>query len=290
MSLKSILLALLVPFTWGLGVTYAKAGLAEFPPLLLMGLRFTLAALILVWFVPVPRGFMMRIFWIALISATVQYGLTFTGLTYIDASLAVIVVQLEVPFAILLAVIFFGERLNLQRVTGLLLAFGGVALIAGRPAHQDHLWPIFLVMAGALTWAVGQMMVKGLGGRVGGFALTAWVGVFAGPQMLLASTLLEGNPLVSLENATWLGWSSVLYLAVVMTVIGYGAWYHVLAHNPVNKVAPFLLLLPVTTVLGSMLFLGERPGPMVLMGGAIVIAGVALVIRAPERAAASKSP
>ena len=110
MPLRDLLLALLVPFTWGLGFTLAKAGLDEFPPLLLMGLRFSLTALLLVWFFRPPRGHFRQIFWIALVGATIQYGLTFTGLKFMDASLAVIVVQLEVPFATLLAVVAFGER------------------------------------------------------------------------------------------------------------------------------------------------------------------------------------
>ena len=54
MSWRHFLIALLVPLTWGFGFAFAKAGLSHFPPLLMMGLRFILAAVILVWFVPLP--------------------------------------------------------------------------------------------------------------------------------------------------------------------------------------------------------------------------------------------
>ena len=278
MPIRDLLLALCVPLIWGLGFTFAKAGLGEFPPLFLMGMRFCLTALVLVWFVGIPRGHLWAICWIALIGATLQYGLTFTGLSLTDASLAVIVVQLEVPFATLLAMLVFRERPGWQCLIGILVAFAGVVLIAGQPDLRGELWPMFLVMAGAFTWAVGQIMVKRLGVAVGGFALIAWVGVFAGPQMIVASLLIESGHAEALRSATWVGWGTVIYLGLVMTALGYGIWFRVLARNPVSQVMPVLLLLPVFGVIGSIVILGERPGPSVLLGGAIVIAGVSMIV------------
>lgn len=284
MPLRDLLFSLSVPLIWGMGFTFAKAGLVEFPPLMLMGLRFSLTALILVWFVARPDGMLWRLFWIALISGTVQYGLTFTGLSLIDASTAVLIVQLEVPFGALLAGIFLADKLGWQRAIGMAVAFVGVALIAGRPSVQDQLWPIFLVASGAMAWAVGQIMVKTLKGTIGGFALIAWVGVFAGPQMIGASLLIESGHVEAIRSATWVGWGTVIYLALVMTALGYGIWYHVLRKHPVNRVMPVLLLLPVTTIAGSVLFLGERPGVDVLLGGLVVIVGVAIILlyRSPK--------
>lgn len=93
-----LLLALLVPVIWGLGFTLAKVGFVHFafPPILLSALRFGLTALVLVFFVRPPVGYFAPIFWIALVSATIQYSLTFTGLDRMDASTAIIVVQLAV--------------------------------------------------------------------------------------------------------------------------------------------------------------------------------------------------
>jgi O-acetylserine/cysteine efflux transporter len=70
----------------------------------------------------------------------------------------------------------------------------------------------------------------------------------------------------------------VLYLGLIMTAVGYGIWYTLVRRNPVSLVAPFLLLLPVFAVLGGFLFLGERLSPQVMIGGAIVIAGVAFIL------------
>lgn len=278
MPIRDLLLALTVPLIWGLGFTFAKAGLGEFPPLFLMGMRFALTALVLVWFVRVPRSHLRAIFWIALIGATLQYGLTFTGLTRLEASLAVIVVQLEVPFATLLAAIVFRERPGWQRVIGIAIAFAGVAMIAGQPRLGNQLGPMLLVASGAFIWAVGQIMVKRLGGAVDGFALIAWVGVFAGPQMLLASLLIESGHLAALQAATWVGWGTVIYMALIMTALGYAIWYHVLSKHPVSQVMPVLLLLPVSVVVGSIVILGEKPSLLVLAGGVVVVAGVAMIV------------
>ena len=249
-----------------------------------MALRFTLTALVLVWFVKPPWPSMGRIFVIAVVSATIQYSLTFTGLKDLYASTAVIVVQLEVPFGALLAALFLKERLGARPAFGMALAFLGVGLIAGEPRlGADHM-ALILVVSGAFVWAIGQVMIKAMG-PFGGFTLIAWVAVFAAPQLFLSSWLFEDGQLEAIRGADWRGWAVVLYLGLVMTALGYAIWYRLLANYRINQVMPFLLLLPVTSVGGSVLFLGERLSIMVATGGAIVIAGVAIIIveRVPFR-------
>ena len=275
---SELLLAASVPLLWGIGFTFAKAGLNEFPPLFLMGLRFTLAALTLVWFVPIPRGQLKQIFWISLVGSTLQYGMTFTGLSMLDASLAIIIIHLEVPFSVLLAAIVLKDKPGIQRILGMLISFAGIVLIVGQPSLSEQLPAILLTAAGAMTWAVGQIMVKRLENPPSGFALTAWIGVFSGPQMILGSFMFEDSQLESLANASWIGWGVILYLALIMTVLGYGIWYHVLSRNHVSKVMPVMLLLPVFTIASSMLFLGEEPSPMIFIGAAVVIGGVSMIV------------
>jgi O-acetylserine/cysteine efflux transporter len=275
---SELLLAASVPLLWGIGFTFAKAGLNEFPPLFLMGLRFTLAALTLVWFVPIPRGQLKQIFWISLVGSTLQYGMTFTGLSMLDASLAIIIIHLEVPFSVLLAAIVLKDKPGSQRILGMLISFAGIFLIAGQPSLSAQLPAILLTAAGAMTWAVGQIMVKRLENPPSGFALTAWIGVFSGPQMILGSFVFEDSQLESLSNASWIGWGVILYLALIMTVLGYGIWYRVLSSNPVSKVMPVMLLLPVFTIASSMLFLGEKPSPMIFIGAAVVFGGVSMIV------------
>jgi len=276
-TLRDIGLALAVPIIWGMGIVFAKAGLDEFPPLFLMSMRFIVSAVLLCWFFPPPIGQLRAIFLVALVSATIQYGLTFYGLAGLDASTAVLFMQLEVPFSAACAAIFLNDKLGWKRAGGLVVAFFGVALIAGAPSLRNQLFPAFLVIAGVFTWAIGQVMIKKMV-KITGFQLIAWVSVFAGPQMLVSSLILESDHLSLLKNATLIGWGSVIYMGIVMTALGYGIWYHLLKKYDINQVVPFLLLLPVTSILGAVLFLGERPSIRILIGGMIVITGVAVIV------------
>ena len=277
MPVHHIAMAIAVPLIWGMGIVFAKAALDFFPPILLMAFRFAVTALALVWFVKPPVPLLGRIALIALISAAIQYGLTFTGLKYLDASTTVLVIQLEVPFLVLLGGIFLRERIGFRTIAGIALAFGGVALIAGDPTLAGAYGPLFLVMGGVFTWAVGQIMVRQLG-EVGGFTLIAWVAVFATPQLFVASFIFEDDQWRLIQDANWVVWSTVLYLGLIMTALGYGLWYHLLGKHPVGHAAPYLLLIPVFSILGSVLMLGETLTLPVAVGGAVVIAGVATIV------------
>ncbi len=281
-----VLLAISVPLIWGLGFTLAKVAFVyvDFPPILLMAFRFALTALCLVWFVKPPWGLMNKIFWIAVVSATIQYSLTFTGLDGLDASLAVIVIQLEAPFLALLAAIFLKDHLGWRRAIGMALAFAGVILIAGQPRLQADLLPIVLVASGAFVWAGGQIMIKDLGGKVGGFTLIAWVAVFAAPQLFFSSWLFEEGQWEAIKTAGWIGWGVVIYMGLIMTALGYSIWYRLLGIYNVTQIMPFLMLLPVMSIAGSMLFLGERLSMVEILGSAIVIFGVWIVTTHKQQA------
>jgi O-acetylserine/cysteine efflux transporter len=187
----------------------------------------------------------------------------------------------------LLASIIFNDNLGWLRALGMAFAFFGVGLIAGAPTMRNQMFSVFLVISGALTWSLGQIMIKKMV-SITGFQLIAWIAFFAGPQMLIASLLIENGHLESIKNATIVGWGTVIYLAVIMTTVGYAIWYHVLKKYDVNQVMPFLLLLPVSSTIGAVLFLGERPNLNTLIGGSIIIIGVAIVVFAGQRKASVK--
>jgi O-acetylserine/cysteine efflux transporter len=272
-----ILIAIAVPVTWGLGLVFAKPAVDQFPPILLMALRFSVSALALVWFVGIPRASLKWLCLAALIGSTLQYGLTFNGLRILDASTTGLLVQAEAPFLALVGAVLFGERLGRRRVLGMGIAFAGIYLISGEPRIQGQELGVVLVLGGAFLWACGQAVIRTLG-PIGGMTAIAWVSVFAAPQLFLASALVESGHAAALAGAGLQVWATVLYLGLVMTAVGYSCWYHVLGRYEVNKVAPFLLLTPVTSVLGGALLLGEAVTPTILTGGAVLIAGVALLV------------
>lgn len=277
MKPADILIAIAVPVLWGMGLVVAKPAVAGFPPILLMCLRFTVAALLLVWLVPVPRRVLGALSLAALIGSTCQYGLTFNGLKLLDAGTTALIVQAEVVFLVLIAGIWLGERLTLWKWAGMAVAFAGLVIVFGAPRLQGQEFGIALVLGGALMWAIGQILVRRIG-ALGGMTTIAWIAVFAAPQLAVASLLIEGDPRPHLASASWQVWAAVAYLGVAMTALAYTCWYHVLGRYEASKVGPFLLLTPVASVFGGWAFLGEPLSPEILFGGAVLIAGVAMLV------------
>ena len=276
MKPADVMMAISVAVIWGMGFIIAKAGMSHFSPILLMALRFTLTAFCLIWFFRPPLTLYKDLFWISLVSAAIQYSLTFNGVNGIDASTAALLVQLEVPFGLLLAWIILDDKISVKQVIGMLVAFVGAVLIVGEPKLANDLVYAFMVIGGAFTWAMGQIMIKKLG-NIGGFMLITGVAIFAAPQLFIASFLLETDQLLQIQTASINAWGAVIYLGLIMTALGYGLWYRLLGIYTVNQVMPFLLLLPVTSVLGGIFFLDESLTVKIATGGGLATVGVALI-------------
>jgi len=274
MNSKQILLALIVPITWGLGFTLAKIGMEQFPALLIMTIRFGIAGLILVWFTKPPWGHMREIFIVALIGSTIQYGLTYNGLKGIDASTAAILVQLEGPILAIMGTFLLKEKLGLTRALGMGLAFIGVLIIAGEPRLDGHIDSVVLLITGSAVWAIAQIMISRLKG-LSGITILAWVAIMATPQMFIASLLIEDGQWIAITTASFIDWSIILYLALIMTVLGYSVWYHLLSSVDVSKVSPFLMLLPITSIIAGMALLDEKLTSSMVIGGLMIMSGVA---------------
>ena len=278
MSFRDILIAISIPILLGFGFVVAKPAMQHFPPYLLMGLRFTIPALILVWWFPMPKGLFLDLFKVSFIGSTLQYGLTYNGLNIIDASSAVLLVQLEVPFGILIAFFLLKEIPKIKNLIGLAIAFIGVFILTGAPNLEGKYFGVLLTLSGAFTWSLGAVMAKPLSKKIGAFALMTWLCVFSGPLLILISTIVNGNPIQYILSANFYSWITVIYLGFIMQPIAYGAWYYVLRKHPVNKIMPVLLLLPVTGLLTAIFLLGEEPAKQVFLGGAIILFGVGMIL------------
>ena len=265
---------MIVPITWGLGFTLAKIGMEQFSALLIMSIRFGIAGLVLVWFTKPPWGHMREIFVVALIGSTIQYGLTYNGLKGIDASTAAILVQLEGPILALMGSILLKEKLGLTRALGMGFAFLGVFIIAGEPRLEGHIDSVILLVAGSTVWAVAQIMISRLKG-LSGITILAWVAIMATPQMLIASLIIEDGQWQAITTASLVDWSIIFYLAFIMTVVGYSVWYHLLSSVDVSKVSPFLMLLPITSIIAGMILLDEKLTLSMIIGGLMIMTGVA---------------
>jgi len=216
-----------------------------------------------------------------LVGSTLQYGLSFNGLKLLDASTTALIVQVEAPFLLLISAVWLGDRLTIQQVAGLAIAFVGIYILTGAPNLVGKWVGISLTISGAFMWALGQVLMRRLTqsqpNRLSGMGTIAWISVFAAPQLFVASLIMEDQHLYHISHAGIAVWGAVAYLGVVMTAIGYTCWYHVLGRYPASQAGPYLLLLPVFSILGGWLFLGEPVNQRMLIGGAIIVFGVALL-------------
>ena len=278
MKALDILAALAVPLLLGFGFVIAKPAMQDFPPLLLMGLRFTIPALMLVWWFPVPKGLFLDIFKVSFIGSTLQYGLTYSGLNMIDSSSAVLLVQLEIPFGILIAYFLLKEIPSLKNIIALIFSFIGVIILVGEPNLEGKYLGVFLTITGAFVWSLGAVLAKPISKKIGAFALMTWLCVFSGPLLILISAFFDGNPIDYFSSAKINNWYIVIFLGVIMQPIAYGCWYYVLSRYEVNKVMPVFLLLPLTGLVASIFLLGEKPSQQLFLGGSIILIGVSIIL------------
>lgn len=277
MTLADGLTGLLIAVLWGLNFAISKAGLEQFPPIFMVSLRFVLVAALLVPFVPFPRGRMKEI---ALFSTTLgllHFSFMFSGLAQVDAAVAAITIQIQVPFAALLSAVLYRDPPGWRRMLGMALAIAGVAILAGEPRTSSVLWAVGLIVVAALIWSVSNIQMKRLG-DVDGFALNGWMAILAAPQLLLVSLLIEDGQWAAIRAADWIGWGAVAYQGVVVVIVCYGLWYRLLRRYSVNQVMPFTLLVPLFGVLSGVLFLGEAVTWQLVAGGMATIIGVAIIV------------
>jgi len=278
MSLRDTLLALLVPIVLGFGFPISKLAMDSFPPILLNGLRWSISGLIMFYFFPFPKDYFKKMLIISFIGCTLQYGLSYSGLNMIGGTSATLFVQAEIPFGILIAYFLLGEKVPIKNIIGLIIAFIGIIILSGNPNLEGKMIGVIFILFAAFLWSLAQVIAKDVSQKIGGLALTAWLGIFAGPQAIFASFLIEGNSFEYIYNATPQAWLILIYLGIGMNVIGYSCWYSVLSRNPVNNVMSVLLLFPITGLLTSIFILKETPNTYAYIGGAIIISGVAMIL------------
>ena len=284
MTFKDTLIASLVPIFLGFGFVIAKPAMEHFPPILLMGLRFTFAASILIWWFPIPRGYLKQIFIASLIANTLQYSVTYTGLNLIDASAAVLLVQTEVPFGVLFAYFMLKEKPTIRSLIGIAVAFVGVYILTGSPNLEGKFLGIFLTILGSAIWALGQVLVKPLSKEISPLTLVAWLALFSGPILIFLSAILDGNTINYIKSASINSWAIAFYLGFFMQPVTYGCFYYVLKNNPLYKVLPIVTMgIPLTGLLAAILLLGEKPTTELYLGGFIILIGVILILYTKQK-------
>ena len=160
----------------------------------------------------------------------------------------------------------------------MIIAFVGLFILLGSPNLEGRLIGVLLLLFGAFTWSLGMIMARPLSKKIGGFAVTAWIALICGPMLLMGSFIFDGNTINYLLSADLKGWLTVGFLGIIMQPLAYGTWYQVMGRNPVDKVMPVMLLLPLTGLTTAIFVLGEEPTKQVFIGGAIILFGIGMIL------------
>lgn len=282
MARKDVLLAMLVVVAWGLNFVVIKVGLHNMPPLMLAGLRFVLVAFPALLFVARPKIPLSLLLGYGLTISFGQFAFLFCAIKFgMPAGLASLVLQAQAFFTIILGAGVFGERLQAKQLVGITLAILGVLVLIESSLTGQHVPMIgfILTLAGAFSWACGNIFNKKImqhTSRPAVMSLVVWSALIPIVPFMLASLIVDGpaailQSLVSIDVTTLL---SLVYLAFVATIVGYGIWGSLLGRYETWRVAPLSLLVPVVGMASAALLLGETLSVLQLLGALLVMAGL----------------
>jgi O-acetylserine/cysteine efflux transporter len=266
---------------WGVNFVVIHVGLDSFPPLLFAALRFCLVALALP-FVPRPGVPVRYVVAVGVFLSAGQFGLLFIGIDRgMPAGLASLVLQLQAAFTVGLAVLLLNERPRPAQLAGGALALTGIGIIAAGRASSVPLGALALTIGAALSWGIGNVATR-KARSPNPLGLLVWSSLVPPLPLLTLSLLTERGEPVAVDLG---GVAALLYVVVLSTLLGFGAWAWLLSRHPASTVAPFTLLVPVVGIASAWIALGEVPSAFELIGAAVVLTGLALTVglTAPRR-------
>jgi O-acetylserine/cysteine efflux transporter len=276
MSLIDVCLAVFAQILWGGTLTLAKPLVGQLPPILLMATAYTLAAISLYPLAPRLKTRPRHLLVISLTAGTIQAAMLLSGLKLLPASTAMLVLQLQIPCAAVLAWLVGRDKPNLRNWIGMILVLVGIAIVIGRPEGEGRALGVILVAVSGVFWASGQVAIA-VWSRDTGLSVYAGLLRYAAPQLWLTTLLFDGNPLPALQVLSPLSWVGILVVAFLGCVLPYAIWYRLLMRYRVDEVMPFSVLMPVVGVILSIIELGEPVTWGLIVGGSVLTAGLAII-------------
>ncbi|HEX4758389.1 MAG TPA: EamA family transporter [Terracidiphilus sp.] len=285
---KTLLAFGIIYFVWGSTFLAIRVGVQEVPPLLLAGMRFLVAGLVLyAWTMargersPTGRQWVSACM-LATLIFVVDYGLLFWAEQRVPSGLAAVMMATIPVFMALSEIVFLRtQRLTLRLVIALAIGIIGVAVLTSRSvslggAPIDRLSAIALIIA-SMSWSVASALTRKL-------PLPSSKVVSSAAQMLAGGVLLTAVSATLGEfrrfhpSAVSLGaWLALLYLIVAGSIAGFTAYVWLIHHESPTKVGTYAYVNPVVAVLLGYFLGGEALGMRTVLGTAFVLVSVVVI-------------
>ena len=276
------LAAFVVALAWSGGWIAGKLGVTAAPPLEFSAVRFVIAAMALAAIALVTRariglGGMVPIVLSAVFGYLGYNAFVFVGLTMAPASDAALIVPTTIPVLTAIAAAFVGERLSATKIAGFILAsLGAVLVIAagqnGAEISERRLLGDVLMLAGAVCWAIYTALGT-ITLRTRSPLAVVTLATPIGALLLLPFGFLEQGyrDIRSWSTGVWI---DALYLALIVTVGSFTLFYWVVRRVGAGIAAMSSYFVPILTLAMAVVLLGDRPEPLQLVGGVVILAGV----------------
>jgi O-acetylserine/cysteine efflux transporter len=289
MKPRHLLLILLIDLLWAGNTIALKESVQAVPPLLAVALRYGILLLVCApWMRWVP-GRMPLLLGTGLISGAASTGIGTLAFHLADnVSALAIANQLGVPFSLLLAIVFFGERVRWKRTIGIVLAFAGVAVLVFDPRIFEERWGVLTAILASLFWAIGNLGFRRLAG-VHVLNIYGWVATISIPPLLLASVLAEPGAAAGIGAIplSALGW--IAFSALGASLIGHAGMAWLLQRYPVTVLTPLTLPTPLLSVIAALLVYPVPITPAMVAGGLLTLLGVAIIALRTARPATAET-
>ena len=224
-----------------------------------------------------PRAHWPRVAFSSLFNVTLWNLCIGFGLTYLPAGRSAILAYTMPVWTVLLSRLVLHERLTRRRWIGVSLGMGAMALLIGSELTALRAAPIgaALIIAAALSWAVGTVLIKRFPTDLPTAAFSAWQLLFGGLPIAIGALLLEG---AHWQPMPWPATFAVCYNMVVAFVFCYWAWYKIVSRTAASVSALATLMIPVVGVFSSMLVLGEYPSWQEYLALILVLGAIGTIV------------